>query len=114
MKIGELRISENWPTIEERKGEVEITIVELNNVLQLVCIESSIPHVGSNEIKLGYKEDKISMMTEIIEAKSTSEVEQHEEFEEVSVVPLSDTISRAISIGFMIVYNMILSNLRAR
>ncbi|CAA3011131.1 DEAD-box ATP-dependent RNA helicase 53-like [Olea europaea subsp. europaea] len=43
---GELRISENWPTIEERKSEVEITVAELNNVLHPMCIESSIPQTN--------------------------------------------------------------------
>ncbi|CAI9786518.1 unnamed protein product [Fraxinus pennsylvanica] len=50
---GEFRILENWPTIEERKSEVEITVSEFNGVLQPMCIESSLPRVGSNEIKSG-------------------------------------------------------------
>ncbi|CAA2963860.1 increased dna methylation 1 [Olea europaea subsp. europaea] len=53
----ESRILENVSTIEERKSEVEITVAELNGMVEPMCIES-LPRVGSNEIKLGCEEDK--------------------------------------------------------
>ncbi|KAL2507477.1 Acyl-CoA N-acyltransferase with RING/FYVE/PHD-type zinc finger domain [Forsythia ovata] len=54
----ELKILENRPTIEEKKGEVEITVTELNGVVQPMYIDSSFPQVGGNEIKPGCEEYK--------------------------------------------------------
>ncbi|CAI9761540.1 unnamed protein product [Fraxinus pennsylvanica] len=54
----ELRNLENWPTIEGGKTVVEVTVTELNGIEQPMCIESSLPRVGSHEIKLVCEEDK--------------------------------------------------------